>query len=167
MLKRSLAIALVIVVGAMAESPIAAAPGDFLIVRGDVVNVRAGPSTGYRVRMRVLLEQLVIERRREGDWIEVRIAGNGGEGWIHGSLLTKIRPTMDGGPRPAEPLMPAKVEIAETTAPIGRPVGGPLEAWAEPDLGGGSAAIDLPSVAIASAQNLVESFCQKIAHGPT
>jgi uncharacterized protein YgiM (DUF1202 family) len=62
--------------------------GDALIVTGDGVNVRAGPSEDAAIRMRVHRDQQVIELQREGDWVRAEIAGTGGqEGWIHSSLL--------------------------------------------------------------------------------
>ena len=65
-----------------------AASGDTLVVTGDGVNVRYGPSTSARVKMRVYHDQQVMELQREGDWVRGEIAGSGGQdGWIHGSLL--------------------------------------------------------------------------------
>ena len=65
-----------------------AASGDTLVVTGDGVNVRYGPSTSARVKMRVYHDQQVIELQREGDWVHGEIVGSGGQdGWIHGSLL--------------------------------------------------------------------------------
>jgi hypothetical protein len=65
-----------------------AAAGDTLVVTGDGVNVRFGPSADARVKMRVYHDQQVMELQREGDWVRAEIAGSGGQdGWIHGSLL--------------------------------------------------------------------------------
>ena len=65
-----------------------AAAGDMLVVTGDGVNVRFGPSADARVKMRVYHDQQVMELQREGDWVRAEIAGSGGQdGWIHGSLL--------------------------------------------------------------------------------
>jgi hypothetical protein len=65
-----------------------AAAGDTLVVTGDGVNVRFGPSADARVKMRVYHDQQVMELEREGDWVRAEIAGSGGQdGWIHGSLL--------------------------------------------------------------------------------
>jgi uncharacterized protein YgiM (DUF1202 family) len=64
--------------------------GDALIVTGDGVNVRAGPSEDAAIRMRVHRDQQVIELQREGDWVRAEIAGTDGqEGWIHSSLLAE------------------------------------------------------------------------------
>ncbi len=68
--------------------PTGAATGDALIVTGDGVNVRSGPSGDASVRMRVYHNQQVIELEREGSWVRAEIAGTDGqEGWIHSSLL--------------------------------------------------------------------------------
>jgi Bacterial SH3 domain len=65
-----------------------AATGDTLIVTGDGVNVRYGPSADAKVRMRVYHDQLVTELQRDGDWVRAEIAGSdGASGWIHASLL--------------------------------------------------------------------------------
>jgi hypothetical protein len=93
--------------------PALAAPGDTLVVVGDGVNVRFGPSTDAHIRMQVYRNQRVTELQREGDWVRVEIAGNAGqEGWIHGSLLAPA-----GGVRLAEPVPPA----TPTMAPAGKP----------------------------------------------
>jgi hypothetical protein len=73
---------------ALAAGHALAATGDALIVTGDNVNVRSGPSNDAAVRMRVNRNQQVIELQREGRWVRAEIAGtNGQEGWIHSSLL--------------------------------------------------------------------------------
>ncbi len=67
-----------------------AATGDTLIVTGDGVNVRYGPSPGAKVRMQIYRGQLVSELQREGDWVQAEIAGtDGASGWIHASLLAE------------------------------------------------------------------------------
>jgi hypothetical protein len=89
-----------------------AATGDVLIVTGDGVNVRAGPSGDAVVRMRVHSGQEVVELQREGSWVRAEIAGTDGEeGWIHSSLLA--RPGTDE-PEAGEPPIPA---AREATAP--------------------------------------------------
>ncbi len=86
--------------------PANADTGDALIVTGDGVNVRAGPSGDAAIRMRVNHDQQVIELQREGSWVRAEIAGTDGqEGWIHSSLLA--RPGEQGEPEggaPAEPV---------------------------------------------------------------
>ena len=58
---------------ALLVKSVLAAPGDGLVVIGDFVNVRAGPSMEYRVSL-----------------VRVELAGRGEEGWIHQSLLEVI-----------------------------------------------------------------------------
>jgi hypothetical protein len=110
-----------------------AATGDALIVLGDGVNVRSGPSGSAAVKMRVNRNQQVIELQREGRWVRAEIAGtNGQEGWIHSSLLAKPgEPAPDASgaaeqqpgaaaeqqpeavlERPTQPVVPLQVEPA-------------------------------------------------------
>jgi hypothetical protein len=92
--------------------PALAATGDALIVTGDGVNVRAGPSADAAVRMRVHRDQQVIELQREGSWVRAEIAGTDGqEGWIHSSLLAA--PEAD---RP-ETAAPGGTQAREAAAP--------------------------------------------------
>ena len=77
-----------LVLATLLAAPALAATGDALIVQGDAVNVRAGPSGDAAVIMRVDRHQQVIELQREGNWVRAEIAGTDGrEGWIHSSLL--------------------------------------------------------------------------------
>ena len=99
-------------------APALAATGDALIVQGDGVNVRAGPSGDAPVRMRVHRHQQVIELQREGRWVRAEIAGTDGqEGWIHSSLLAPPDGTPATGesvaiePPAAAPERPAQAEI--------------------------------------------------------
>ena len=81
-----------------------AATGDALMVTGDGVNVRAGPSSDAAVRMRVHRGQQVIELQREGSWVRAEIAGTAGqEGWIHSSLLAAPRADQPETAAPPEP----------------------------------------------------------------
>jgi uncharacterized protein YgiM (DUF1202 family) len=88
--------------------------GDALIVTGNGVNVRAGPSADAAIRMRVHRGQQVIELQREGSWVRAEIAGTGGqEGWIHSSLLAEPAEEADQ----AETAPPAPAEEPRTAAP--------------------------------------------------
>jgi Bacterial SH3 domain len=66
-----------------------AAQGDALLVTGSNVNVRAGPSTEAGVLARVGVDEPAIERRRQGQWVEVELPGQNVLGWIHASLLAR------------------------------------------------------------------------------
>jgi hypothetical protein len=81
-----------------------AATGDVLVVTGDGVNVRAGPSGDAPVMMQVDRDQQVVELQHEGSWVRAEIAGtNGEEGWIHSSLLAPLRPDSAAPETPPEP----------------------------------------------------------------
>jgi hypothetical protein len=75
---------------ALLVKSVLAAPGDGLVVTGELVNVRAGPSMEYRVSLQVQRNQRALELAREGEWVQVKLAGRGEEGWIHQSLLEVI-----------------------------------------------------------------------------
>jgi uncharacterized protein YgiM (DUF1202 family) len=78
--------------------------GDALIVTGNGVNVRAGPSEDAAIRMRVHRGQQVIELQREGSWVRAEIAGTDGqEGWIHNSLLAEPAEQADQTEAPDQP----------------------------------------------------------------
>ena len=95
--------------------------GDALIVTGDGVNVRAGPSEDAAIRMRVHSGQQVIELQREGSWVRAEIAGTDGqEGWIHSSLLAE--PAEEADQAETEPPEPA--EDPRTAAPSREAGGG-------------------------------------------
>ncbi|HSA79993.1 MAG TPA: SH3 domain-containing protein [Geminicoccaceae bacterium] len=113
--------------GPFAAGPALADPGDTLVVTGDDVNVRVGPSTAARVKMRVFQTQQVMELQRQGDWVRAEIAGSGGQdGWIHSSLLASPGSPAEGAPAPsgegrvvAAPAAPAAIDepLPTTAAP--------------------------------------------------
>jgi len=103
----------VLALAGLLAAPALAATGDALIVQGDGVNVRAGPSGDAPVRMRVHRHQQVIELQREGRWVRAEIAGTDGqEGWIHSSLLA---------PPIGEPATDDEAAEAATEAPEAPP----------------------------------------------
>jgi hypothetical protein len=67
-----------------------AGPGDVHEVTADLVNLRASPSDAASVRDRVERGAEVIELRRDGGWIGVRVVPTGQEGWIYGELLQEV-----------------------------------------------------------------------------
>ena len=91
----SLAAGLVVLVAGAAL----AAHGDALLVTGSNVNVRAGPGTEAGVLARVGVDERAIERRRQGQWVEVELPDQNVLGWIHDSLLTAA-PARGQGQRP-------------------------------------------------------------------
>jgi hypothetical protein len=100
-----------------------------LVVTGNVVNVRFGPSTNTRIRQQIPRDQQVMELQREGDWVRVEIVDSSGrEGWIHGSLLAPPggEPLVAAAPEDGDPV--AQATPAEPAATIAQPgVGGPEE----------------------------------------
>ena len=103
--------------GPFLATPALAAPGDTLVVTGDDVNVRVGPSSNARVKMRVFQDQQVMELQRQGDWVRAEIAGSGGQdGWIHGSLLAPRDGERLAGPPAASAESPAAAAAAAPSA---------------------------------------------------
>jgi SH3-like domain-containing protein len=102
------AVAALMLGGPFPGAPALAAPGDTLVVTGDDVNVRVGPSSNARVKMRVYQDQQVMELQRQGDWVRAEIGGTGGQdGWIHRSLLAPPDGERMAGPPAASPESPA------------------------------------------------------------
>jgi hypothetical protein len=74
-------------------SPVAAAPGDTLFIQGDGVNIRQKPSTESPVMQQLDRGRLLVELRREGDWVNVGLDGTDGfVGWVHGTLVSPEAP---------------------------------------------------------------------------
>lgn len=68
-----------------------AEPGDALIVTGNLVNVRSGPSLDDPVIMRLEQGRKLVEVRREGDWVEIKSVRKDIESaWIHQKLVAKV-----------------------------------------------------------------------------
>lgn len=97
-----------------------AASGDDLVVSGDVVNVRAGPGTDYRVRVQVYRNQPAVELARQGEWVQVELSGRDEEGWVHQSLLEAV-PRAQPGAAPAAHEAPARSDTARSTGELARP----------------------------------------------
>lgn len=65
-------------------------PGDLHEVSGAKVNLRAGPSDDTSVLTTVEQGDELIELRREGNWLGVRVMETGDEGWIYGELVRRV-----------------------------------------------------------------------------
>jgi hypothetical protein len=125
------AVAALMLGGPFPGAPALAAPGDTLVVTGDDVNVRVGPSSNARVKMRVYQDQQVMELQRQGDWVRAEIGGTGGQdGWIHGSLLAPPDGERVARPPAAPPGSPA--EGSMVAAPPAEPAGTSEPAAIEP-----------------------------------
>ena len=106
-----------------------------LVVTGDGVNVRFGPSADARVKMRVYHDQQVMELQREGEWVRAEIAGSGGQdGWIHGSLLAAPGGDEVAAPRAAasQPEAAQSPVPSPAAEPRGRGAGDPGRARTDP-----------------------------------
>ena len=74
----------------MLADNILAAPGDYLYVQAEVVNMREGPSTKHPVVLMLLEGHKLLELQRQGEWVEVDTGRTGGKtGWIHSSFIGK------------------------------------------------------------------------------
>jgi uncharacterized protein YgiM (DUF1202 family) len=91
-----------------------AAPGDALVVRGELVNVRAGPGMEYRVRAQVPRDEPAVELAREGEWVRLKLTDAATEGWIHQSLLEAATGDLPTG-TPATRVAPASPEAARSS----------------------------------------------------
>jgi hypothetical protein len=96
-----------------------AAPGDALMVTGDLVNVRAGPGMEYCVRLQVHRNQPAMELARKGAWVRVELTDLAAEGWIHRSRLHVVsRAQPAAAPTPGEQaLPPMRMSQSATEAP--------------------------------------------------
>jgi len=83
---------------AVAASAAYAGPGDVLEVTTDRANLRSGPSDETTVRSQVLLGDELVELRREGSWVGVRVMRTGEEGWIYDNLVNvAAQSQLEGG----------------------------------------------------------------------
>jgi SH3-like domain-containing protein len=64
--------------------------GDKLIIIGDIVNLRAEPSTSANSLIKLTKNREVTEIRRQQDWVEIETYRKDVKtGWVHQSLLSK------------------------------------------------------------------------------
>lgn len=99
MIGRALRFGLLGAFGAVAGMPLAAmaAPGEVHAVTAEKVNLRAGPSDGANVRSTVSRNDELVELRKEGEWLGVRVMRTGEEGWIFSDLVRrKTASTLSG-----------------------------------------------------------------------
>lgn len=69
--------------------PAVAAPGDVHAVTAERVNLRSGPGDDASIRSTVVRDDELIEVRREGRWLGVRVVATGEEGWIFSDLVQR------------------------------------------------------------------------------
>ena len=69
--------------------------GDELIITGDIVNLRTGPSSYTEAPIKLSQGRKVIEIQRNGDWVEIETHRNDIKtGWVHESLVAKATATV-------------------------------------------------------------------------
>ena len=83
-------------IAASLAAPALAGPGDLHEVTADLVNLRASPSDAASVRDRIEGGTQVLELRRDGGWLGVRVVPTGQEGWIYGELLRQVEASQLG-----------------------------------------------------------------------
>ena len=90
-MSRSTIMVLIAVLGlaGTASVPALAASGDIHAVTGEKVNLRAGPSDDAAVRSTIMRGEDVVELRREGSWMGVRVLRTGEEGWLFSDLVKR------------------------------------------------------------------------------
>lgn len=64
--------------------------GDVLRITGEKVNLRSGPSDDASIRSTVMQGTELIELRREGSWVGVRVQETGQEGWVFSDLVDRV-----------------------------------------------------------------------------
>lgn len=96
---RTLAHPAVFMIGLMAFAvPAAAATGDLYKVTSEKLNLRTGPSNDARVRSAIDQGGEVVELRRSGNWLGVRVLKTGDEGWVYARLVDRVAESNLGGP---------------------------------------------------------------------
>ena len=71
--------------------PAFSAPGDDLIVTGSIVNLREKASTDSRILLKLKRDEILIEVKREGDWVEVFTdRSDVSSGWMHNTLVVPL-----------------------------------------------------------------------------
>lgn len=91
--KKSLCLSVImLLLGMTTMSNSIAATGDKLIITGDIVNLRAEPSTEADSPIKLLKDREVTEIQRQNDWVEIETHRKDIKtGWVHKSLLEKAR----------------------------------------------------------------------------
>jgi hypothetical protein len=134
-----------------------AAPGDALVISGELVNMRSGPGMEYRVRMQVQRDQPAVELAREGEWVQLKLTDAAAEGWIHQSLLEAVtgdQATSASANREA----PAGSEIARSSEAPALPSAQGLEPSALPSTDAALAEPAFESEALARFRSSVDEF---------
>jgi len=78
---------------ALGSTSALAETGDVYQVTGEKVNLRSGPSDNASIRSTVSQGVELIELKREGSWIGVRVEETGQEGWVFSELVRRVAST--------------------------------------------------------------------------
>ena len=113
-----------------------ASPGDLHRISGERVNLRAAPSDEAAIRSQVVAGQQLLEVRREGGWLGVRVLPTGEEGWVFANLTEPLAKSQLLSAPVANPLTSLSDSFARLIASIGDQLGYPLIAAAEPAANG-------------------------------
>jgi uncharacterized protein YgiM (DUF1202 family) len=82
----------------LATDAACADPGDIYQVTSARANLRSGPSDQTTVRSQVAQGDELIELRREGNWLGVRVLRTGEEGWVFRDLVDQVAQSqLNGG----------------------------------------------------------------------
>ena len=74
--------------------------GDELVITGDIVNIRIGPSIDTDAMIKLLKDHKVIEIQRQEDWVEIETHRKDIKtGWVHESLVAKVTATTTKPPK--------------------------------------------------------------------
>lgn len=88
--------------------PVLAAAGDVHAVKAERANLRSGPTDDASIRSTVTRGDELVEVRRDGEWIGVRVMRTGEEGWIFGDLLERRVASTLGSAAPTPPETPQR-----------------------------------------------------------
>jgi hypothetical protein len=127
-LGRFLQVAILSSIPLMTAVPAMAEIGDVYRVTGEKVNLRSGPSDTATVRSTVERCDQMIELRRDGGWLGVRVARTGEEGWIFRDLVERIAQSQLGTAAifPDTGFRELSPEFNQLLAGVGEELGYPL-----------------------------------------
>ena len=127
-LGRSIQCAILCFIFVLAAAPAFADTGDLYRVTSERVNLRSGPSDAATVRSTVERGDEVIELRRDGGWLGVRVGRTGEEGWIFTDLVERVAQSQLGSTAviPDAGFREISPEFNQLLAGVGEEFGYPL-----------------------------------------
>jgi uncharacterized protein YgiM (DUF1202 family) len=103
-----------------------AATGDIYRVSSAKVNLRNGPSDTNSVLTTVKRDTELLELRRDGSWLGVRVMTTGEEGWIYDNLVEKQKQSRLQSPIPALTFKDISPDFDQLIGRIGSYLGYPI-----------------------------------------